>query len=182
MKKIKTLCIIAILFANYSSAQKLNCDKPNKVQSVNQKVREKTYQYIKLVNKKEYNVNKDSILALAKTYIDLQTSFNALFKQMQIDKLNLASKGLICKRYSQELNDLIDNANLFNDRIFKLVSPNTKVSNFGTKEVLDIIDWLWKKFKEGPDKFLKEVAWNDWDTLTSGTEKKETKEDKPKNN
>ena len=110
MKKIKTLCIVAILFANYSSAQKLNCDKPNKVQSINQKVREKTYQYIKLVNKKEYNVSKDSILALAKTYIDLQTSFNALFKQMQIDKSNFATKNLICKRYSQELNDLIDNS------------------------------------------------------------------------
>jgi len=62
----------------------------------------------------------------------------------------------------------IAQANAYDDRIYKLLQIKTAVPSFGADEILSIIDWLFKKFKEGQDSFYKKVEWASWKTVVDG--------------
>src|SRR5438045_3178633 len=108
--RLSALTFISSLSMLLSYSQKVDCSKPNNVVATNQKIREKTYQYVKLATDKNRKVNEDSLLALTRDYIEIQTSFNAVFTSMKEDKANFASKKLICNRYSDTLAALIQQA------------------------------------------------------------------------
>lgn len=176
MKRYQCLFILVPLltissFISYS--QKVDCSKPNNLIATNQKIREKTYQYVKLVTDKNRKVNEDSIFILTRDYIEIQTSFNALYTEMKEDRANFASKRLICNRYSDTLSKLIQQATDYDNRILKIISPNSKVNSFGVSDVLEIVDWLFKKFKEGNTTFYDKVKWNDWDEIVKSSGPKE---------
>jgi hypothetical protein len=170
MQRFQTFALILVgsLLAGNSFAQTIDCDKGSNVNSINQKVREKTYQYIRLANDKSRKVNADSLLDLAKDYIDLQTSFNAVFTSMKESKGIFTSKKTICNRYSDTLTVLMNRANAYDDRILKLLKFS-KPANFGVSDVLDIIDWVFKKYKEGKDNFYTKLAWADYDDVVKKT-------------
>jgi hypothetical protein len=182
--KILTVTFTLLITYAMSYSQKVDCNKPNNVIATNQKIREKTYQYVQLVTDKNRKVNQDTLTALAVDYIDIQTSFNEIFTSMKEDRGNFASKQLICNRYSERLTVLIAQATNYDNRILHIISPKTKVNNFGPSDVMDIIDWLFKKFSEGNTKFYDKVKWRDWKEIADGTvkpdETKPKEETKPK--
>ncbi|MCA6069388.1 hypothetical protein JI747_019650 [Chryseobacterium sp. RG1] len=162
---IKILIFAFAYFSNYAVvyAQSIDCSRNNTIQANNQKIREVTYQYIRLAASQ--NTNKEIMNSLALDYIEIQTSFNALFTSMKEDKANFASKKKICTRYSKELLDLTKKANDYDKRIFEIISPNTKSTSFGVSDVLSIIDWLFKKHNEGTETFYNKLKWDDWEDV-----------------
>ncbi|MCR8562009.1 hypothetical protein KXD93_30420 [Mucilaginibacter sp. BJC16-A38] len=167
MKKYLLLLLLP-LFIYQAKAQiaKIDCDKSKDISAFNQKVREKTYEYIEMAKDPKYKLSADTLLELSKTYIDLQTDFNSTFKEIRDSKTIFTTKKKICNNYSEALNTLIDRADVFNKRIFADLKVKAQAApSFGVSDVLSIIDWIFKKYKDGKDSFYASLEWKKWSEI-----------------